>query len=118
MAKLLYKEMNDDIKEFTQNTGKPVDTWVEEEVPVQKNKFDPTTGKIMTTYDLEKVRTKYINAPKEKFRCKSGEHYFRIFNAKRWMFACNNCPLVKRVFPTKYTLKDGKLINKVTHIPV
>ncbi len=87
---------------------------IEEEVPVKKNSFDPKTGKVFSTYQLEKVRTRYINAPKETVSCKTSGHLYRVADPHRWMFACTKCPFTRRAFPTTHRFASGKLINKAT----
>lgn len=88
----------------------PVNEFIEEEVPVKKNTFDPKTGHISSTYQTEKVKTMYINAPKEKVRCKDNDHYWKSYNPRKWLINCKNCNIVKRIYPPAY-LKDGKIVR-------
>lgn len=104
----------DDLKNFPL----PLDTDIEEEVPVKKNAFDPKTGRITSNYQLEKVTTRYIHAPKEKLRCKPTTHIFQISDPNRWLFTCSNCPYAFKASPIAYIFKEGKLISKRTNIPV
>lgn len=96
----------------------PLDTDVEETVPVQKNSFNPDTGRVTSTYQLEKVKTRYIHAPKEKLRCKPGDHIFRVLDNRKWIFGCTICPFAKKVSPATFTFNKGKLISKATELPV
>ncbi len=91
---------------------------IEEDIPVKKNSFDPKTGKVFSTYQLEKVRTRYIDAPKEAVSCKVGGHNYRISNPHRWIFVCTKCPFAKRVFPTTHKFIKGQLIRKIDNQPV
>lgn len=88
---------------------------IEEEVPVLKNQFDPKTHKVSSVYQLEKVRTRYIDAPKEKVSCKTGGHNYRVADKHRWIFACNNCTFARRAFPTTHRFSNGQLIRKDTN---
>lgn len=90
--------------------------WTEEEVPVRKNKFDHKTGKVVSIYEMEKIKTMYINAPKEKLRCASGTHIFKpIGNPGNYTFGCVNCPFARKVYPTTYRLTaEGRLQHRIT----
>ena len=97
----------------------PLDTDIEEQIPVKKIGVDIDengNAKVSVKTVLEKQTVRYINAPKEKYRCKDGEHLFRVFNAGKWMFACINCPFVRKVLPTshRFDLVSKKLINRRT----
>lgn len=92
--------------------------WTEEEIAVKKNHFDTKTGKVTSTYQLEKVRTKYVNAPKQKVSCKTGGHSYRIADSHKWIFTCEKCPYSKKAFPTTHKFVKGQLINKATNLPV
>jgi len=94
----------------------PLDTDIEEDIPVRKNKFDPATGKVYSVVELEKQKVRYINAPPEKHRCKPGDHTFIVINLKRSIFGCTKCQYSRMVYPTKYRYdeKTKKLINKFT----
>ena len=89
-----------------------------EEIPVLKNSFDPKTKQVFSTYQLEKVKTRYIDAPKVKVSCKLGGHTYRIADPKRWIFICTVCPFSRRAFPTTHRFTQGKLINKASGQPV
>ncbi len=101
------KKQNNETKDFPY----PLDTFIEESVPVLKNRFNIETGKLSTTYEIEKVKTMYIHAPKNKVRCKDNEHEWYSYDPSKWLIACKNCNIVKRIYPGSYTLKDGKLIK-------
>jgi hypothetical protein len=99
----------------------PLDTDIEEQVPVKKVQIDEIderkgTAKFSVKTVMEKQTVRYINAPKVKVRCKSGEHVFRPFKPKKWLFACKNCPFVVKVFPNTYKFDEstGKFINRKT----
>lgn len=93
---------------------KPLNQWVEEDVPVQRNEVDLSTGKVTTVTRMEKQRTMYIDAPKQKYRCRDGEHVFYVRDKHKWIFSCNKCPFSRKVYPTTYRFVDGKLIHKIT----
>ena len=99
----------------------PLDTDIIEQVPVQKvsvDEIDEKTGsaKFSVKTIMQQRTTRYINAPLVKARCKPGEHVFRVYNAKKWLFACTLCPFVRKVFPTTYRFDEstGKLIHVIT----
>jgi hypothetical protein len=96
----------------------PTNVWTEEEVPVKKTKFDPKTGKTFSSYELEKVKTMYIDAPKEKLRCKNGDHIFECINGSKGLFKCTNCPYHRQVYPSSYMFLNGRLVNKRTGLIV
>lgn len=91
---------------------------ITEQITVPKNTFDPKTGKISSTYQIEKVHTRYIHAPKEVVSCKTNGHFYRVADPKRWMFVCTRCRFARRAFPTTYRFIKGQLISKATGQPV
>jgi hypothetical protein len=97
-----------------QKFDKPLNEWTEEQVPVRKVKYNPDTKQIITTTELETVKTMYIDAPLEKHRCKDGEHVFKCVDNGRYIFSCLNCPYSRKVYPITYSFIDGKLISKIT----
>ena len=105
------KNANDFIRE---NPHIKLDQFVDEEIPVQKNSFNPKTGKVFSTYKLEKVKTKYVNAPKEKVSCRDNDHTYRVADTHKWIFACLNCPVAKKALPFTHKFIKGKLIRKAT----
>lgn len=102
------------MKDFTKDTGKPLNTFIEEDVPVQKFRYDPEKKKIFSSYQLEKQKVMYVNAPKEKYHCKSGEHIFHVVNPRKGVFTCDKCNFSRQVYPSTYMFKNGQLIHKVT----
>lgn len=99
----------------------PLDTDIEEQIPVRKITVDSIDEEKKTaTFSMktvmEKRITRYMNVEPVKFRCKPGEHVFRVYNAKKWMFACIHCPFVRKVYPSTYRFEKetGKLIHLVT----
>lgn len=92
----------------------PLDTFIDENVPVQTHEYHPKTGTISTTVKMEKLRTKYIEAIPQKISCIKGSHDFYQSDKKKWIFTCRNCSLKKKVFPTVYRFDNGSLINKAT----
>lgn len=94
--------------------SKPLDTFIEEDIAVKKVKFNPETKKTFTTYELEKVRTKYMDIPYEKYRCVDGEHVFKCIDPHKWIFSCINCSYFRKVYPVTYNFEDGKLIHRKT----
>lgn len=109
------KDANDFLKD---NPHIKLDVDIEEEIPVRKNSFDPKTNKVSSTYQMEKIRTRYIHAPKETVSCKTGGHNYRVSDTKRWIFVCTRCPFARRAFPFTHKFSDGKLINKATGQPI
>lgn len=99
-----------DIKDFPH----PIGVEIEEEIPVTKNQFNPTTGKVTTVIELEKVKTTYLDIPKEKLRCQDGDHLFKVVDGAKGLFSCTNCPYHRQVYPTSYMFINGRLINKRT----
>lgn len=97
----------------------PLDTDIVEQVPVEKVSVDldeQGNAKVSMKTIMEKRTVRYINAPPVKHRCKDGEHVFRPFNIKKWMFACTLCPFVRKVYPSTYRFEEstGKLIHLIT----
>ena len=104
-----------DVKDFPF----PLNQDIEEQVPVRKISVDEIdekagTAKFSVKTVLEKQTVRYIHAPKSKARCKDGEHIFRVYHAKKGLFACTHCPYVRKVYPSTYMFKDGKLIHRHT----
>jgi len=97
-----------DIKDFPF----PLGEWVEEQIPVKKNRFDPDTKSFNQTVEYEKVRTQYINAPKEMVRCSDNDHSFSVLDPHKWIFVCSNCHVRRKASPLKYKFLGGKLIAK------
>lgn len=103
--------------------NKPLNTWIEEDIPVQSKQFipdpdNPSGGRITTVTKMEKQRTMYINAPKEKYRCRRGEHVFRVRDKHKWIFSCTICPYSFKAYPGSFKFEDGKLIRRETGLAV
>lgn len=92
----------------------PLDVDIEEQIPVKKVKFDPKTERITSVYEMETRITRYMDVPKEKHRCKDGEHEFKCIDGGRGIFNCRHCPFTRKVYPSSYKFIDGKLIHKQT----
>jgi hypothetical protein len=99
---------------------KPIGEWIEEDVQVLKHKFDLEKKRVVSVYEMEKQKTMYINAPKEKYRCKNGEHEFVCIDKHKYIFSCTKCQFCRKVYPTKYMYnsKTKKLIDKSTGIAI
>jgi len=97
---------------------KPLDTWIEEEVPVTKNKvtFDPKTKtvKVNQVVEMEKQKTIYINATPRKISCPPGKHEWFCKDEHTYIFGCRNCKRTTKVYPVFWRFEDGHLISKVT----
>jgi hypothetical protein len=94
---------------------KPLNVFVDEEIPVKRFNLDPETNKITTSDEVAIARTMYIEAVPEKYRCKTGEHYFEpTIPLGHYIFKCRNCPFSRKVYPTTYRFENGKLIHKVS----
>lgn len=98
--------------------SKPLNQWIEEEVPVTKNRINPKTGKVTSVVQLEKVRTKYIESIPKLQRCSSGEHIFKCVDQNRYIFSCIKCSYSRQVYPTTYKFENGKLIHRYTGVIV
>jgi len=97
----------------------PLDVDIEEQVPVRRvtvDNIDEKKGSANYSVKtvMEKQTVRYMNVPKTKNRCKDGDHVFRPFNIKKGMFACTNCPYVRKVYPSTYRFVDGKFIHRIT----
>lgn len=98
----------------------PLDTPIEETIPVRKVavEVDDNTGQVKTKIKtvMETQTTTYINAPILKYRCKPGDHRFRVINLDKSIFGCVDCQYARKVYPFKYRYdeKTMKLINKYT----
>lgn len=99
----------------------PLDTDIEEQIPVRKVVVDDIdekkgTAKFSVRTVLEKQTVRYMNVPKVKHRCKDGGHVFRVLNAPKWLFGCTQCQFSRKVFPSTYRFEQatGKLIHRRT----
>jgi len=108
-------------EDFTKDTGIPLDTDIEENIPVKKITVDEIdekrgTARFSVKTVMEKQTVRYMNVPKVRIRCPDGEHVFRILNKPKYLFACTKCPFVRKVYPStyKYDQSTGKLIHRVT----
>lgn len=111
----MNKKMKDNYQEFPH----PLDTDLEQQIPVQRisvDNIDDRTG--AATYSvktvIEKQHVRYIHAPKERYRCQPGEHVFRVLNKKRGVFGCQKCQFAARIHPANYKYDNGKLIHRDT----
>lgn len=95
---------------------KPLNEFIEEEIPVQKIHFDPETKKVSVMTSMEKQKVMYIDAPPQKMRCKDGDHVFKCVDNHRYIFTCTNkgCHYSRQVYPTTYKFENGKLIHRFT----
>jgi len=106
-----------DAKEFRKNNPNVrLGEFTEEDVPIEKIKFDPDTKKLSIVTQIEKRKVMYIEAPKEKIRCRDGEHIFKVVDKHRYIFTCTNpgCHYSRIVYPSTYKFEGGKLIHRVT----
>lgn len=97
----------------------PLNTDIIEQVPVQKVSVDEIdekrgTAKFSVKTVMEKQTVRYIHAPKNKYRCKPGDHMFRVLDRKKGVFGCVHCQFAARIHPANYRFKDGKLIHRRT----
>lgn len=99
----------------------PLDVDIEEQVPVKKIVVDDIdekkgSARFSVKTVMEKQTVRYMNVPKSKVRCKDGTHQFRPFNVKKGLFACLNCPYVRKIFPSTYRFdKESKqFIHRIT----
>jgi hypothetical protein len=96
----------DEVKDF----GKPLNEWTTEQVPVTRKSFNEQTGQWESTETIESRRVKYLHVPKEKYRCKQGEHIFRVLSKSKYIFGCVKCQYSRLVYPGIYRLtSEGKL---------
>lgn len=104
-----------DAKQFLKdNPNVKLGEFIDEQIPVKTFEYNPDTKRVSTITKMENQKTMYIDAPKEKLRCKSGEHIFRCIDNHKYMFACIRCPFKRQVYPTTYRFEDGRLIHKYT----
>lgn len=107
---------SNDTQDFLKNNPHiKLDEWTDEKIAVPKIKFDPESKKITRSYELETVKTKYLNIPKVKHRCKTGEHDFEVVDVHRCIFSCLKCSFSKLAHPAFYKFKDKKLVNLRTN---
>lgn len=109
----------DNPSDFTQQTGIPLDKDVVEQVPVTKYVSEvDEAGQIKTSVKsvMEQRTVRYTHVPKERVRCNTGDHVFRILDNRKYLFACTKCPFVRKVYPTTYTFDatSGKITHRIT----
>lgn len=94
----------------------PLNTFIEEDVPVQKIKFDSDTKKISRVTELEKKKVMYIEAPYKKMRCQPGTHIFKVLDTHKYLFGCVNCKYKTKVNPVYFSFdsKTGYLTSKTS----
>ncbi len=92
----------------------PLDTDIEEKIPVKTVKFDPETKTVRSVYQMETRITRYMNVPKEKIRCQDGDHIFKCVDGGRGIFSCTECPYSRKVYPSTHKFMAGRLVNKKT----
>lgn len=95
----------------------PLDTDIEEHIPVKKISIDEIdekagTAKFSVKTVMEKQTVRYMHVPKVKVRCKPGDHVFRVLDKRKGIFGCTLCPFSARIHPANYMFKDGKLIHR------
>lgn len=97
----------------------PINTDIEEEVPVKKISVDEIdekkgTAKFSVKTVMEKQTVRYLHVPKTKNRCKPGDHRFRPLDARKGYFGCTLCPYAVKIHPANYMFDEGKLIHRRT----
>jgi hypothetical protein len=103
--------MNKEAKDFPL----PLNEWTTENVQVTKLDYDEKNNKMRVIDTLEERRVKYVHAPKEKFRCRNGDHVFRVVDKGRYIFSCKKCQYSKVVYPTTYRVTpEGHIIHLQT----
>lgn len=102
----------DNAKDF----NKPLGQWIEEDTVVKGLDFDPKTKTVSVQDKIVKTKTMYIHAPKDKLRCKDGEHVFAVVDKHKYIFQCKNCRFSRKVYPTTYRFDEatGALTHKYT----
>lgn len=105
-------------EDFTRDTGILLDTDIDEQIPVRRVVVEDIdekkgTAKVSVKTIMEKQTVRYMHVPKVKIRCQDGEHIFRIFNMRKWMFACTKCLYVIKIYPSTY--KYDQITGKITH---
>jgi hypothetical protein len=109
--------VENDLKDFQkENPNTPIGKFIEETIMVPEHKFNPETGRMTIVNKLEKQKTMYIHAPKEKIRCKAGEHSFICLDNHKYIFGCTKCSYKRIVYPVKYRYdrETKSLINRFT----
>lgn len=97
----------------------PLDTDIVEQTPVQKIdvEFDEKgIPKTSVKTVMQKQIVRYMNVPKVKIRCAPGQHFWGHYDKKKWLFGCNKCRYVIRVYPSTHTvdLTAGTIQNKAS----
>lgn len=89
-----------------------LNTWIDEEIEIEKIDFNPDTKSFSKGTHIEKLKVKYLNIPKKKYRCKEGEHVFKPLNKGKYVFGCIKCQYARQVYPGVYKLTPkGHLIS-------
>lgn len=111
---------NEEVKRFLDNNpDKKLNEWLTEDVPVKTVEFDPQTKKASVVDKIEQRKVQYVHAPIKKYRCKSGEHVFKVLDRSRYIFGCTKCQFAKQAYPTTFKITpEGYMIDMRTNTRV
>ena len=95
-----------------------LDTPIDEEIEIERTGFEvsPDGKKAFPKTVTEKVKVKTIYTQKKLYSniCADYAHDWIVPDKHNWTAVCKNCP--KRLFldPLTQTVKEGKIVNRLT----
>lgn len=111
--------MNEAKQFLKENPDKKLGEWLDEEVTVKTVEFDPQTKKASVVDKIDQRKVQYIHAPLKKYRCKSGEHVFKVLDRSRYIFGCTKCQYARQAYPTTFKITpEGYMIDMRTNTRV
>ena len=100
----------------------PLNTVIEEEVPVLKNKVSwDDKGKrasVKSFWEMEKQQVMYFDPDKEKISCASGEHSWKCKDIHSYLYVCKRCKRKIKLTPVHFDVIGDKIISRLTGEPV
>ncbi len=109
-----------DVRRFLEeNPDKKLNEWVNEAVPIKTVEYDPNTKKATVADKVEQRKVQYVHAPLKKYRCKNGEHIFKVLDRSRYIFGCTKCQYSRLAYPTTFKITpEGYMIDMRTNTRV
>lgn len=95
-----------------------LDTPIDEEIEIERTGFEvsPDGKKAFPKTVTEKVKVKTIYTKKELYSniCANYAHDWIVPNKHDWTAVCTKCPKRLYLDPLTQTVRDGKIVNRIT----
>lgn len=94
--------------------NKPLNQWVEEEIPITINEvdFDGSKVTLKQKIEMQSQKTMYFDAPRNTLSCEPQDHYYDPVDKHTYRVKCRNCMDSKFLIPAFQDLVEGKIVSR------